>query len=216
LHQNQTGKVAILVGAFMFLKRDLYLQVGGFDENCFMYSDDIDLSYSVLKLGLDNYYFADTTVIHYKGESTLKDDLYRKRFQEAMQFFYAKHFKTSVVFTFFMKLGSFVFSVAKQFKSDAVSHQKINNYIWISNEANSLWKNIIQNKLNIIFENSANYETENTEFIIDLNSISFSDAIQFLEKKSRSNNTFKFLPPNCPYIIGSNSSNERGKVIKLE
>jgi GT2 family glycosyltransferase len=216
LKENENGKVAILVGAFMVLKREVYLQVGGFDENCFMYSDDIDLSYSVLKLGLDNYYFADTTVIHYKGESTLKDDLYRKRFQDAMQFFYAKHFKTSAVFTFFMKIGSFVFSVAKQFKSDAITHQKINNYIWISNEANSLWKNIIQNKLNIIFENSANYATENTEFIIDLNSIIFSDAIQFLEKKSHSNNTFKFLPPNCQYIIGSNSSNERGKVIKLE
>ena len=46
LNENQTGKVDILVGAFMFMKRDLYLEVGGFDENCFMYSDDIDLSYS--------------------------------------------------------------------------------------------------------------------------------------------------------------------------
>jgi len=87
LSENQTGKVDILVGAFMVLKRDLYLEVGGFDENCFMYSDDIDLSYLVLKLGKSNYYYHDTTVIHYKGESTVKDGVYMKRFQEAMHFF---------------------------------------------------------------------------------------------------------------------------------
>jgi GT2 family glycosyltransferase len=41
--------VDILVGAFMWMSRKLYLEVGGFDEDCFMYSDDIDLSYMVLK-----------------------------------------------------------------------------------------------------------------------------------------------------------------------
>jgi GT2 family glycosyltransferase len=36
LDENQTGKVEILVGAFMLMKRELYNEVGGFDENCFM------------------------------------------------------------------------------------------------------------------------------------------------------------------------------------
>ena len=64
--ENQTGKVAILVGAFMILKRELYTELGGFDENCFMYADDIDLSYRALLLKKDNYYFPETMVIHYK------------------------------------------------------------------------------------------------------------------------------------------------------
>ncbi len=64
----------------MVMKRDLYNEVGGFDEDCFMYSDDIDLSYMVLKNGKTNYYFSETTVIHYKGESTIKDEKYMKRF----------------------------------------------------------------------------------------------------------------------------------------
>src|SRR6476620_2937781 len=85
LSENQTGKVDILVGAFMVMRRDLYSKVGGFDENCFMYSDDIDLSYMVLKSGRSNYYFHDTSVIHYKGESTVRDGLYMQRFREAMQ-----------------------------------------------------------------------------------------------------------------------------------
>jgi len=98
LSENETGKVDILVGAFMVMKRELYLEVGGFDENCFMYSDDIDLSYLVLKTGKSNYYFHETSVIHYKGESTVRDGTYMKRFREAMQFFYKKHFKKSWVF----------------------------------------------------------------------------------------------------------------------
>ena len=44
LSENESGKLDILVGAFMIMKRKLYLEIGGFDENCFMYSDDIDLS----------------------------------------------------------------------------------------------------------------------------------------------------------------------------
>ena len=63
LSENSSGKVDILVGAFMMMKRDLYNEIGGFDENCFMYSDDIDLSYSVIKKGKHNYYFAETSVI---------------------------------------------------------------------------------------------------------------------------------------------------------
>ena len=56
LSENQTGKVDILVGAFMLMERELYLETGGFDEACFMYADDIDLSYSAwLQCGLDAF-----------------------------------------------------------------------------------------------------------------------------------------------------------------
>jgi GT2 family glycosyltransferase len=114
LSENESGKVDILVGAFMVMKRELYLEVGGFDENCFMYSDDIDLSYLVLKTGKSNYYFHETSVIHYKGESTVRDGTYMKRFREAMQFFYKKHFKKSWFFDVMMQVGSFVFSLLKK------------------------------------------------------------------------------------------------------
>ena len=61
------AKVDVLVGAFMLLKRSLYNSLGGFDEDYFMYGEDIDLSYKSLKKGNDNYYFGETSVIHYKG-----------------------------------------------------------------------------------------------------------------------------------------------------
>jgi GT2 family glycosyltransferase len=75
---------------------DLYQELGGFDENCFMYSDDVDLSYRMLKE--NRIYYPETTVIHYKGESTVKDGIYMKRFQESMQFL-KKALKVSVFFS---------------------------------------------------------------------------------------------------------------------
>lgn len=116
LGENETGETDILVGAFMIMERELYLNAGGFDEGCFMYSDDIDLSYTIQQMGKNNYYFHETTVIHYKGESTVKDGTYMRRFREAMQFFYKKHFKSSPLFDLFMRVGTLFFAVIKQKK----------------------------------------------------------------------------------------------------
>jgi len=92
LQERENGPVDILVGAFMFLEKAIYTKVGGFDEACFMYSDDIDLSYMVLKEGRQNFYYSQSAIIHFKGESTSKDNTYMRRFKDAMQFFYSKHF----------------------------------------------------------------------------------------------------------------------------
>ena len=103
--EEDVAKVPIFVGAFMLLSKQVYQEVGGFDERYFMYGEDIDLSYSVINKGYDNYYYGKTTVIHYKGESTLKDAVYAKRFYGAMQLFYKKYFKTNVVFDVMVNIG---------------------------------------------------------------------------------------------------------------
>src|SRR5690606_33053957 len=72
LSENEIGKANVFVGAFMFIESQKYLELNGFDEDFFMYGEDIDLSYRFLKKGYDNYYFGQTTIIHYKGESTSK------------------------------------------------------------------------------------------------------------------------------------------------
>ena len=79
-----------------------------------MYGEDIDLSYRIVQGGYKNYYFPKTRIIHYKGESTVRDGTYMKRFREAMQFFYKKHFKRSWFFDVMMQVGSFVFSLLKK------------------------------------------------------------------------------------------------------
>ena len=223
LTENQTGKVDILVGAFMVIKRDLYQEIGGFDENCFMYSDDIDLSYMVLQKGKSNYYFHETTVIHYKGESTIKDGLYMKRFREAMHFFYKKHFQVSFLFDFFMKIGAFIFSIFK--KSQAVTiPTKIDEYILVTEEENLKIKveNLLGKKvhcLNSKTKNSIHSLTsksdKNYQIIFDNNSLSFKSIIESMTAFKKENCTFKILPSNSNFIIGSNSSNDRGEVVNI-
>ena len=51
------------------------MPVGLLDESYFMYGEDIDLSWRLLKGGWENHYFSETSIIHYKGESTKKGSL---------------------------------------------------------------------------------------------------------------------------------------------
>jgi GT2 family glycosyltransferase len=224
LSENETGKVGILVGAFMIMKRNLYQEIGGFDENCFMYSDDIDLSYMALKKGKTNYYFHETTVIHYKGESTVKDGLYMKHFREAMQFFYRKHFRSSIIFDVFMKIGAFFFALIKKNQSK-LKPLKAEEYVLFSK--NEKLKNKLENLFhkkvhwqsqiegNTVFSHSILNKTQ-TEIIFDNTDLSFKEIISFLEENKNQGFTFKIIPKNTFFMIGSNNSNDKGTVIKID
>ncbi len=217
LDENQTGKVDILVGAFMVMKKDLYKEIGGFDENCFMYSDDIDLSYSVLKKGKSNYYFHETTVIHYKGESTVKDGTYMKRFQEAMNFFYKKHFRSSFLFSFFMKLGILFFSMMKTLQGKPKPKSAPENYVLISDDKVLREKLEFQFKKPVRLQNISEILIENgkTEIIFDQNHIDFKAVIQAFEANKNKGFLFKIFPKTSDFVIGSNSSFDRGEVVKI-
>ncbi|RYZ50935.1 MAG: glycosyltransferase family 2 protein [Sphingobacteriales bacterium] len=77
----------------MLIPRSVLNETGGFDEQFFMYAEDIDLSYRIWRAGYTNYYFAAGTIVHFKGESTRKDNVYVERFYGAMILFVRKHFK---------------------------------------------------------------------------------------------------------------------------
>ena len=96
LDKDQTHEVEILSGAFMLMRKSVLDKIGLLDETFFMYGEDIDLSYRIILGGYKNYYFADSTIIHYKGESTKKGSLnYVKTFYNAMIIFSKKHFSSS-------------------------------------------------------------------------------------------------------------------------
>jgi len=91
--ENEIHDIEILAGAFMLLRKKALDKVGLLDEAFFMYGEDIDLSYRIILGGYKNYYFPETTIIHYKGESTKKGSLnYVKVFYNAMIIFARKHF----------------------------------------------------------------------------------------------------------------------------
>ena len=92
LDRNKPSEIEILSGACMFMRRSAIEKVGFFDEDYFMYGEDIDLSYRILKAGYKNYYLP-VEIIHYKGESTHKNSFtYVNNFNMSMIIFLKKHF----------------------------------------------------------------------------------------------------------------------------
>ena len=212
-NENESGIVDVLVGAFMFLKREVYNQVGGFDEDYFMYGEDIDLSYKLLHSGFQNYYFGETTCIHYKGESTNKDKKYTKRFYNAMKLFYKKHFKTNLLFDTIVEIG---INIAHFFKGKRKKYEfQPNQYYFISSSENSKLEDSLDKKVSA--QNNINDIKGNSEVIFDANSLSYKEIIKKIEILHQQNNlSFKILPKNSNFIIGSNDSINRGKVIQFD
>jgi GT2 family glycosyltransferase len=96
LDKNQNHQVDVLSGAFMLLRKEALDKTGLLDETFFMYGEDIDLSYRITLAGYKNYYFAESNIIHYKGESTKKSSVnYVIVFYKAMAIFAKKHFSQS-------------------------------------------------------------------------------------------------------------------------
>lgn len=94
LDEFEVHEIEVLAGAFMFMRRSVLDEVGLLDEAFFMYGEDIDLSYRIIKGGYKNYYYPETSIIHYKGESTKKGSLnYVRAFYQAMIIFARKHFE---------------------------------------------------------------------------------------------------------------------------
>ena len=100
LDEREAAEIEIVSGAFMFCNHDALTRTGGFDEQFFMYGEDIDLSYRLLLEGYHNWYVP-TPIVHYKGESTQKGSYrYVHTFYKAMLIFFRKHFRrTSIALT---------------------------------------------------------------------------------------------------------------------
>jgi len=220
LAENESGVVDILVGAFMFLKRSIYNEVQGFDEAYFMYGEDIDLSYKILKKGYQNYYYSETTVIHYKGESTKKDLKYLQYFHKAMKIFYRKHFKLNKVYDLFMSIGIELWFSIKWFELKFVNskvkpivavlyfgkNKKISNYF--SNKGLVISKDLL-NHFEAINEKIKKDSIDTLVFDNDISTN--AQIIQHIEKLKNQKVSFKIHPKNTLFLIGSTSSIYRGK-----
>jgi GT2 family glycosyltransferase len=126
LSPDKQHKVEVLSGAFMMLRRKALDKSGLFDEAFFMYGEDVDLSYRLIQNGYSNYYIPER-ILHYKGESTKRNDVhYVKNFYGAMLIFYKKHYPRSSRLTSFLiriAVGLSAFA-AKLFRSTGKFRRK--------------------------------------------------------------------------------------------
>lgn len=112
LSENENHEVDVLAGAFMMIPKKVLDEIGNFDEQFFMYGEDVDLSFRIQKAACSatggnfkNYYFSESSIIHFKGESTKRGSLnYVRLFYKAMNLFVKKHYSGS-------KAGIFIFFI---------------------------------------------------------------------------------------------------------
>lgn len=99
LDPEEPASIDSLVGACMFIRREAYNAVGGFDEDYFMYGEDIDLCYRIKKAGWEIHYAPVTRIVHFQGESTKRSNIDRdKAFYGSMHLFVDKHFRSTYTF----------------------------------------------------------------------------------------------------------------------
>ncbi len=91
---EETHDVDAVSGAFLLVPRDLFLQLDGFDEDFFMYGEDLDLCYRIKEQGKRVVYYAQAHMVHLKGQSGLSDKSPKviQSFYQAMRLFYDKHY----------------------------------------------------------------------------------------------------------------------------
>jgi GT2 family glycosyltransferase len=105
---DEEHEIDVIRGGFFFVRRDVFAQAGKWDEDYFMFGEDIDLCYQIKKDGYGVKFFPQATALHYHGMTTgLKEhsqnlsaaDAEAKRkayhaFYDTMKLFYDKNLRT--------------------------------------------------------------------------------------------------------------------------
>jgi GT2 family glycosyltransferase len=239
LSNSQNHEVDVLAGAFMMIPKKVVDDIGSFDEAFFMYGEDVDLSYRIQKKGYKNYYFAQTTIIHFKGESTKKGSLnYVRLFYKAMNQFVYKHYKGSSVsvFVFLINIGirlraafALVANLFKNNKPKVVKQQKniiIGDELNYANAVKILQANneIVAGRVSVFSNDTKNiignintieqHLSKNTSIVFCQNHLSISKIIELMQQMPTTI-LKRFHLTNTKSIVSSHSKDNRGDSIGL-
>ncbi len=93
LDENTPCDVEAVNGAFMFVRREAFDEVGPLDEDYFMYVEDLDWCYRFREAGFRIVYCPEATTLHLKGKSGMQrsPEMIRRLF-ESTEIFYRKHY----------------------------------------------------------------------------------------------------------------------------
>lgn len=215
LSENEIHKIEVLAGAFMLLRTSVVKEVGGFDEDFFMYGEDMDLSYRMASDGRSNYYIP-TPIIHYKGECTKTESMnYVKIFYEAMHIFYRKHFprrsfisKIFISSAIFMRMciGAITSVIIKPIKLKFKRSHKTAKTFIVSNDSQAITTILKQEgfcdnvetlaDINLIPNN-----TEPTNVILDDRQMNYASIISTIMRHKQNNRFFHIYSSRNNLII---------------
>ena len=231
LDKNGVHQVDVLVGAFMMVRKNILNKLNGFDEDYFMYGEDIDLSKRITDMGYKNFYLGDNAIIHFKGESTSKESIkYVTNFYNAMNIFVGKHYKgaNSFIIKFLLKLTiqlrAAMASIAVPFTGvinnfKKISPKKDKEIIIIADENDKGIAEEILSVLNHLYINKSMNEVKQSlpdedEIIFCTGTVSYRDTIHFVHHHPKKY-FYKWHGKNSLSIAGSSLKNKTGEVYTL-
>ena len=212
----------VLAGAFFFARKEVLDATGGFDERFFMYGEDIDLSYRIRQAGYKNYYLHATSIVHFKGESTKKNDLqYVKVFYGAMRLFVKKWYRGAGAWL--LRQGMQAGIAARGFLSVIVlpfrkkrTAKAFEKVMLLGDEA------AIYEAKKIVQQYYSNIKTEvgdeeslpssNKILVIFCNgTLSYQKSIALIQQHKA--HSYKWFGKNSHSIVGSNRKEDSGEVL---
>lgn len=219
IHKEDVAEIDILTGAFMFIKSKVYREVGGFDEDFFMYGEDIDLSYRISKAGYKNHYVGSSKVLHFKGESTIKDKFYLTNFYGALSIFYKKHFPDNhALYVSIDTLINSIISVKSVFAPGSSKPRgTIQSWAYIGND-DQLFKKL---QLKLDSDKGFNLRAIGEEIkevdmvFFDRNFFTYDELIKSISNPLIEKVRKRIIYRDHSFYLGSDISDERGEVVDL-
>jgi GT2 family glycosyltransferase len=220
LDQGTSHEVDALSGACMLIRKEALDKSGGFDERFFMYAEDIDLSYRIQQSGYANCYFAEVSIIHFKGESTKKNIRYVRLFYKAMIQFVQKHYpgRKGNVYVRFLKMA-IGFRGLFAIGSLPLSRKKLKPQLQDSNFFLEGDECSIQ-EVKLLLPNSNRLDStqvagnEDKVILCEGEQFSFKHIIKRMSASPGRH--YKIHSLNSSSIVGSNNSRQIGDVITSE
>lgn len=219
LQQDEVAEVSILTGAFMFIKKAVYELVGGFDEDFFMYGEDIDLSYRISKAGYKNYYIGTSKVLHFKGECTVKDAVYLNNFYGALRIFYKKHFPhNTALYSLIQGSISAMISI-KSLRGNKGVKPTVGIDSWAYVGSNNQLFERLQLKFpadRILIARKASKDLKDYDTIfLDSSFLTYKELIDVFSLTFLTETKKRIVSRDATFYLGSDHSDERGEVIRI-
>ena len=209
-----------LVGAFMFFKTSDYRSIKGLDERYFMYGEDIDLSHQFMLSGKQNYYIGTANIIHFKGESTLKDATYLKRFFNSIMIYFDTYYNYPRWSKFWIRTAFKLIKPMKKLRSTKQKKLVQPERILVLTDKVSVTRKIA-NKFDLqvdqlTSEKMKDHLTKRSMVIFDMESLNFKDVIVFMKANYPYRNSYRFKPAKQEILIGSDSRTNMGEIKHLK
>lgn len=216
LSSNEQAEVEVLAGAYMMCDGKILKESKGFDEDFFMYGEDIDLSYRITQKGYKIFYSPEFPIIHFKGESAGRDALWAKRFYDAMHLFSQKHFShQGWLWTKILDLGIRVrkaMSSNEVMKEEKTDCSTLDVLVITSKPDADKWEAFTNNFKSVSLQQDLDASLEHFNAVLFLPDVEPSRMIKLMNENAGGK---QFFFATKDYVLTSPSSSSQGEIYPL-